>query len=59
MSMSNQEKISDKMAQIHAKSILINAEKDDDKRQELIKQKKKLEYQLQINRIKQMIKNLG
>lgn len=57
--MNNQEKISDKLAQIHAKSILINAEKDNDKRQELVKQKKKLELQLQIDRIRQMIKNLG
>ncbi len=57
--MSNQERISDKMAQIHAKSILINAEKDDDKKQELVKQKKKLEYQLQIDRIRQLIINLG
>jgi hypothetical protein len=57
--MSNQERISDKMAQIHAKSILINAEKDEEKRQKLIKQKKKLEYQLQIDRIRQLIINLG
>ena len=54
-----QDKISDRMAQIHAKSILISAEKDNDKRQELIKQKKKLEFQLQIDRIRQMINNLG
>jgi hypothetical protein len=56
---SNQDRIADKMAQIHSKSILINAEKDDDKKQELVKQKKKLEYQLQIDRIRQLIINLG
>ncbi len=57
--MNNQERISDRMAKIKSKSILISAEKDDEKRQELIKQKKKLEYQLQIDRIRQLIVNLG
>jgi pentose-5-phosphate-3-epimerase len=55
----NQDRIADRMAQIQAKSVLISAEKDDEKRQKLIKQKKKLEYQLQIDRIRQLIINLG
>jgi hypothetical protein len=55
----NQDRIADRMAQIKAKSVLISAEKDDEKRQKLIKQKKKLEYQLQIDRIRQLIMNLG
>ena len=55
----NQDRIADRMAQIQAKSVLISSEKDDEKRQKLIKQKKKLEYQLQIDRIRQLIINLG
>jgi len=55
----NQDRIADRMAQIQAKSVLISAEKDDEKRQKLINQKKKLEYQLQIDRIRQLIINLG
>jgi hypothetical protein len=53
------EDISDKTAEIQAKNILISAEKDAEKRDVLIKQKKKLEYQMQIDRIKLLIKNLG
>lgn len=53
------EDISDKTAEIQAKNILISAEKDTEKRAVLIKQKKKLEYQMQIDRIKLLIKNLG
>jgi hypothetical protein len=54
-----QEQIADKTAQLKSKNILISAEKDSEKRNELIRQKKKLEYQIQIDRIKLLIQNLG
>lgn len=53
-----QEQISNKTAQIQAQNILISAEKDVEKRNELLKQKKKLEYQIQIERIKLLIRNI-